>query len=89
MYDEPDTNLTTLELEAPGVNKDGVEIALFERVLTISCNATSTARTTAPLGRFYHAQERQTGRLSRTVTLPAGTKVVSLPLPSLRPALQG
>ena len=73
MYDEPDTNVTTIELEAPGLSKDAVDIALYEGQLTISFD--SPVDQNVPLGRFYHRRERQQGRLGRTIKLPAGTKV--------------
>ena len=73
MYDEPDANLTTVQLEAPGVSKEGMTISLFEGTLTVSCE--SAASVDAPLGRFYHRRERAQGRLSRSIKVPAGTKV--------------
>ena len=78
MYDEPDTNITTLVLEMPGVSKEELDISLFEGVLTVSCTSPTGAPTpeaVSPLGRFYHTRERPQGKMARTVAMPAGTKV--------------
>ena len=76
MYDEPDTNLTTLVLEMPGVSRDELDISLFEGVLTLACtSAAAPAGPDTPLGRFYHVRERPQGRLVREIALPIGTKV--------------
>ena len=84
MYDEADLNMTTLEIDAPGMPKDYVNVSVFEGNLTISFEAPFGVDTGSP--RFYRQRERQYGHLTRVMKLPAGTKVRRLADP-LRVAL--
>ena len=73
VYDEAVLNMTTLEIDAPGMPKDYVNVSVFEGNLTISFEAPFGVDTGSP--RFYRQRERQYGQLTRVMKLPAGTKV--------------
>jgi HSP20 family protein len=66
VLETPDEYLITAEL--PGVPHESVEIGLDSNVLTIQVERTLPA---APEGSSYHVRERQQGRSSRSVSLPA------------------
>jgi len=53
-----------LEIDAPGVSRDGVEVTFDKGVLTVNLNRP------APEGRNYHHNEQGYGEVSRTLTLP-------------------
>lgn len=73
IYDEAELNLTTLEIDTPGMTKDEIKISVFEGMLSISYEA-PLALDSKPL-RFYRQRERQSGHVTRVMKLPMGTKV--------------
>lgn len=59
-----DDNRLHVEVDAPGVNRDAVEVTFDKGTLTLALDRT------APEGRSYYHNERGFGKLTRTLALP-------------------
>lgn len=80
LHEDPDRNLMTATFELPGLSKDKVNIDMQDGNLIISGEVSESAERNE---HGYSVRERKTGRFSRSVKLPEGTKVgltVRLPL---------
>lgn len=77
IHESGETGLVTATFELPGLKREDVTIDVQENRLVVSGTQT-LAKDTEDAG-FVH-RERRTGRFSRTLPLPAGTKVGSLRL---------
>ena len=74
IYDEEELNSTTIEIDAPGMTKEEIKIAVFEGTLSISYETPRGALDSGP-SRFYRQRERQSGYVTRILKLPVGTQV--------------
>lgn len=72
LHEDAEKNLVTATFELPGLAKDKVNIDVHNGNLTVSgevCESTEKQE------HGYAIRERRTGRFSRSVRLPEGTKV--------------
>ena len=72
LHEDADKNLTTATFELPGLFKDKVNIDLRNGNLTISGEVFESAERSE---HGYTIRERRTGKFSRSVKLPEGTRV--------------
>ena len=72
LHEDVDTNLVTATFEIPGLSKDMVNINLRDGHLIVSGEVSDSANM-SECG--YSIRERRTGRFSRSIKLPEGTKV--------------
>ena len=72
LHEDAEKNLVTATFELPGLTKDKVNIEVHGWNLTISGEVSES---TEKNEHGYTVRERRTGRFSRTVNLPEGTKV--------------
>lgn len=74
IHESRDSGLVTATLELPGLKREDVAIDVQENRLVVS--GTQTFAKDVEESGYVH-RERRTGRFSRTLPLPAGTKVSS------------
>lgn len=72
LHEDADKNLVTATFELPGTSKDKVNIEVHNGNLTISGEVSES---TEKNEHEYSVRERRTGRFTRSVKLPEGTKV--------------
>jgi len=72
LHEDTDNNLVTATFELPGTSKDKVNIEVHNGNLTISGEVSES---TEKNEHEYSVRERTTGRFTRSVKLPEGTKV--------------
>ena len=72
LHEDADKNLVTATFELPGLSKDKVNIDVHNGNLTISGEVSES---TEKNEHGYSVRERKTGRFTRSVRLPEGTKV--------------
>lgn len=72
LYENPDKNLVTATFELPGLTKDNVSIDIHNGNLAISGE---TSQSTEQKEQGFSIKERKSGRFTRTIKLPDGTKV--------------
>lgn len=75
IQESPESNLVTATIELPGLNKQDVNIDIQNNRLIVSGEQIFSKEVNEK--GFIH-RERQTGKFSRTLPLPAGIKVCSL-----------
>ncbi|KAG8214979.1 small heat shock protein [Butyriboletus roseoflavus] len=71
VHENPDNNTVTATFDLPGVKSDEVNIDVNQDRLIISGETTSTQQRDE---RGYTVRERSSGKFSRTLMLPQGTK---------------
>ena len=74
LFESKDTNTVTAMFELPGLTSEGVAIDVHQNRLTVSGESTTSD---SEEGRDYVVRERRSGKFSRTLQLPIGTKVGS------------
>ena len=79
LHENAEDNLVTATFELPGLAKDKVNIDMHNGNLTVSGEVSES---TEKSEHGYTVRERRTGRFSRSIKLPEGTKV-SMAVPSL------
>jgi HSP20 family protein len=67
-----DSNTVTVTFELPGLTSEGVSIDVQQNRLTVSGES---AASDSEEKRSYVVRERRSGKFSRTLQLPFGTKV--------------
>jgi HSP20 family protein len=72
LHEDAEKNLVTATFELPGLTKDKVNIDMHAGNLIISGEVSESTEKTE---HGYAVRERRTGRFSRSVGLPEGTKV--------------
>ena len=72
LHEDPDKNLMTATFELPGLSKDEVNIDMQNGDLIVSGEVRES---TGKNENEYPVRERRTGRFSRSIKLPEGTKV--------------
>lgn len=72
IHEDAENNLVTATFELPGLAKDKVNIDLHNGNLTVSGEVSESTERNE---QGYTVRERRTGRFSRSVKLPDGTKV--------------
>ena len=72
LHEDADKNLVTATFELPGLSKDKVNIDVHNGNLTVSGEVSES---TEKSEHGYSVRERRTGRFTRSVKLPDGTKV--------------
>ena len=72
LHEDPDKNLMTATFELPGLSKDKVNIDMQNGNLIISGEVSESAEKNE---HGYLIHERRTGRFSRSIKIPDGTKV--------------
>ena len=75
LHEDADQNIVTATFELPGLSKDKVNIDVHYGNLTISGEVSESTEKTE---HGYAVRERRTGRFTRSVKLPEGTKVGSI-----------
>ena len=80
LHEDTDKNLMTATFELPGLSKDKVNIDIHNGNLTI---AGEISESTERDEHGYSVRERRSGRFTRSVKLPDGTKVGSEFRPTL------
>lgn len=81
LHEDADKNLVTATFELPGLSKDKVNIDLHNGNLIVSGEVSES---TEKDEHGYSVRERRTGRFTRSVRLPEGTKVGSVVFPLFR-----
>ena len=74
LHESKDTNTVTATFELPGLTSERVAIDVHQNRLTVSGES---ARSDSQEERKYVVHERRSGKFSRTLQLPFGTKVSS------------
>ena len=72
LHESKDTNTVTAAFELPGLTSEGVAIDVHQNRLTVSGELASSD---SQEERSYVVRERRSGKFSRTLQLPFGTKV--------------
>ena len=72
LHEDAEKNLVTATFEIPGLTKDKVNIEAHDGSLIVSGEVSETSERNE---HGYTVRERRTGRFSRSVKLPEGTKV--------------
>ena len=72
LHESPENNLVTATFELPGLTKENVSIDVHNNALVVSGEVTTSNESNE---NGYVHRERRTGRFSRRVPLPTGTKV--------------
>ncbi|KAF8554243.1 small heat shock protein [Imleria badia] len=72
LYESKDTNTVTATFELPGLTSEGVSIDVQQNRLTVS--GESAAPDSSEEERNYVVRERRSGKFSRTLQVPFGTK---------------
>jgi len=72
LHEDVGEKVMTATFELPGLSKDKVNIDMQNGSLVISGEVSESAAKTENV---YEIRERRTGRFSRSVKLPEGTKV--------------
>ena len=75
IHESPESNLVTATVELPGLKKEDVSVDIRNNRLVVS-GEVNTSKEYKENG--YIHRERSTGKFSRTLPLPAGTKVSTL-----------
>ncbi|KAG8214260.1 small heat shock protein [Butyriboletus roseoflavus] len=71
LHESKDTNIVTATFELPGLTSEGVVIDVHQTHLTVSGES---AGSNSQEERSYVVRERRSGKFSRTLQLPFGTK---------------
>ena len=74
LHESKDTNTVTATFELPGWTSEGVIIDVHQNRLTVSGESASSD---VQEGTNFVVRERRSGKFSRTLQLPFGTKVSS------------
>ena len=80
LHEDMDKNLVTATFELPGLSKDKVSIDIHDGSLTVTGEISESTERDE---HGYSVRERRSGRFTRSVKVPDGTKVGS----GLQPAL--
>jgi HSP20 family protein len=72
LHEDVDNNIVTATFELPGLSKDKVNIDIQNGNLTVSGEVSESTERDE---HGYSVRERRTGRFTRSVKLPEGTKV--------------
>jgi HSP20 family protein len=72
LSESKDTNTVTATFEFPGLTSEGVAIDVHQNRLTVSGESTVSD---SEEDRDYVVRERRSGKFTRTLQLPFGTKV--------------
>ena len=76
LHEDQDKNLVTATFELPGLTKENVQIDVKDGVLSVSGESTISSERDE---KGYSVRERRFGKFSRSLPLPQGVKVCSLP----------
>ena len=86
LHEDTQQNLMTATFELPGLDKENVSTDVQNNVLTVS-GESKVVSEEGPTKRdengYYAVRERRFGRFARSIPLPPGVKVGSVPFFSL------